>query len=266
MRDCFPKNIIITFLNDNSWSSSLRFAEKSYRRALQKTINNSSVILCISKYILNQINEKKRKRLFWPWAQEQYQKPKKKVRNTILYFGFLNRRLDLCVIKKLAEEIHQQKRKNKILLVGPFEQNIKDILILKKFKSILIKKTVKNPSKIKWDKVLCGLIPYKGRIPENDAIELPNKAMKFFVRGIPLLISGMPNFLQKPFVYRIPFKSEESFLDILDQIKDEFMRNQPLIQRFVQENSQAQRLKTLFGEIKILLAENNNLNKEKKIP
>lgn len=263
MRDCFPGNIIITFLNDDSWSSPLRFLEKSYRNVLQKTAKNSSAIFSVSNSILKKINCKKRKIPFLPWADQQYRKPKKTTRNTILYFGFLNRRLDLFILKNLAKEIYQQKRKNKILLVGPLEQNIKEILLLKKFRSILIKKSAKKPSEINWDKVLCGLIPYRPGIPENDAIELPNKAMKFLVRGIPLLISGMPNFLRKPFIYRIRSKSKGISLNILDQIKKEFMRNQPLIQRFVKENSQAQRLKTLFYEINGLLSKSDILNKKK---
>jgi hypothetical protein len=258
LRYCFPNNKIITFLNDNSWSSPIRFAEKSYKQVLKKTLESSSAVFSVSKNILNQVFVKKRKVLFHPWAQGPYQQPKKSIRDTILYFGFLNRRLDLKVLKSLAIKNQQQKKGFKIVLVGPLEQNQKELLELKKYKTVIIKKPKKAASEVNWDNVLCGLIPYRSGVPENDAIELPNKAMKFFVRGIPLLISGMPNFLRKPFIYRIESRTGEFFFDVFDKIKKEFTRNQSLIKKFVQENSQAQRFKTLLHEVRDLSPESDS--------
>jgi hypothetical protein len=52
------------------------------------------------------------------------------------------------------------------------------------------------------DRVLAAILPYR-KSRAVDSVTLANKSMQLLARGIPLAISAMPAFLQKPFIVRL---------------------------------------------------------------
>ena len=59
--------------------------------------------------------------------------------------------------------------------------------------------------------------------------------------GLPLLITGMPNFIDEPFVYRLNSNVDED-IEVLHTIDEEFVKIQPKIIDFLQKNSHESRL------------------------
>ena len=52
------------------------------------------------------------------------------------------------------------------------------------------------------EETLAALLPYR-RCAITDAVTLANKSMQLLARGLPLLISAMPRYLEAPFVIRL---------------------------------------------------------------
>jgi hypothetical protein len=52
------------------------------------------------------------------------------------------------------------------------------------------------------EEVIAAILPYRDT-PAVNAVTLANKSMQLLARGLPLMVSGMPNFLDLPFVVRM---------------------------------------------------------------
>jgi hypothetical protein len=75
------------------------------------------------------------------------------------------------------------------------------------------------------------------------SVTLANKSMQLLARGLPLLISSMPEFVQKPFILRLD--GEAPITTVLERCRAGFLGWQPGIREFVESNSPASRLKAL---------------------
>ena len=77
----------------------------------------------------------------------------------------------------------------------------------------------------------------------HSACEIPNKTFHFLSRGIPILASGMPNLIEKPFIHKM--EDARSFELGLENCIQNFNGWQPIIKDFVRENSGDARLELL---------------------
>ena len=67
--------------------------------------------------------------------------------------------------------------------------------------------------------------------------------MQLLASGLPLIISGMPAFIEKPFVKRLD--GEETIEQVLGFCLNNFNAMQPEIKKFIDVNSPESRLKQL---------------------
>ena len=89
---------------------------------------------------------------------------------------------------------------------------------------------------------LVPIIPYRDtNNPDIEPIFLPNKGLQLLARGLPLVITGMPNFIVAPFVFRLGQSLQEDLI-ILANVKKNFENLQKPIKRFVDQNSSRNRL------------------------
>ena len=132
----------------------------------------------------------------------------------------------------------------KILLVGPTQVEADRVEISRQLQG-LSNVSILPPCDLDGlplDEVIAALIPYADTMGTS-AVELSNKALHLFSRGIPILASGMPNFVREPFALQVT--DQASFDRGVQECVEHFNDWQPAIQAFVENNSASARLRAL---------------------
>lgn len=240
LRDIFPQNKIITVLNDDFISTAWPVAKPALTNALKITCAMSDKVLAVSTRLQEQVDSVCNPRLFLPWSDCSYCAPKPSTtRDTLFFWGYINRKIDYEFVRRLAQHLMKIHPKFKLLFVGPIETAVtSSVNSLRSEKNIHFLPASKL-DQLELDQIFGSLIPYRSNDGELDAIMLPNKALQIFARGIPIFITGMPDFMRLPFVF--PLRTPECG-DLLLDIRNKFDSLQPDIKNFVELNRDSARL------------------------
>ena len=90
--------------------------------------------------------------------------------------------------------------------------------------------------------IFAGILPYR-RSPALDAVTMANKSMQLIARGLPLAISGMPRFIDLPFVVRLD--GPQGIAAALDACAAGFGPWQGAMREFCERNAPSTRLEAL---------------------
>jgi hypothetical protein len=249
LRDLFPSSPLITLINDDHWCRAIAGYEKPLKWGLQRTCQISDAVLTVSTRLASTLSDYCEPKLFLPWADVQYSNTHKadKERNVLLYWGFIGERIDVDYVLTLLALVNQFKKGIRLVFVGPVQQGSGVYSELQGKNNIEFLPS-SSLSEMNLENVLAGFIPYKANHAENDAIMLPNKALQLLARGIPLAITGMPDFIKEPFVYRLA-QGDRSDLNTLDLMVREFHSVQKHIKAYVENNSSQIRLDQFMSTI-----------------
>ena len=145
-------------------------------------------------------------KLFLPWAVVPYRHPVAPVaaRRTLLFWGYVDTGIDLDRVEEVASHLAQRGPDWKVLLVGPTQgKGVRAPIIhrLSRFPNIEVRDPMTLDA-LPLEETLAALLPYR-RSAITDSVTLANKSMQLLARGLPLLISAMPRFLEAPFVIRL---------------------------------------------------------------
>ena len=237
LRSLFPNNKIITIINDDFWCRAILGYEKPLKDALRLTCRSSDVVLTVSEPLLEQLSEFCNAQLFLPWSNAEYSKANYvPERTNLLFWGHINNRLNYEYIGKLADALNDIKSRLSIQFVGPVEKNIN-----RNFYDLVEKPNIKlsgpqDLANLELEETLAALIPYVEGNKADDVTTLPNKAFPMLANGLPLLITGMPNFLKAPFVLRLE-KTMEEDLKLITSLPKIFDSLQPPISTYVNQNT-----------------------------
>lgn len=241
LRDLFPKQRVITIINDLFWSRAIGGYERPLKWALEITCRSSNIVLAVSPPLQRSVSRYCSAQIFSSWSDDSYKAPiYNPSRNILLYWGSIENYLDFTYIESLAKYFDLQKLDFKIHFVGPLGVGTKTVSRLNKYKSI----EIYDPTyldDLPLDKILVGFIPYRTGISGVDACVLPNKSLRLMSRGLPLAITGMPEFVMRPFVFRLPIDPVDTVSSLL-VIRGKFYDLQNQIRSFVSENSGPDRL------------------------
>ncbi len=247
LRRLFPSNIIVTLINDDFTSTAILGYQKPLLWALRKTLAMSDAVFAVSVPLQRLLSRYKETALFLPWADQEYVKPEtRKNRDTILFWGYVNGRLDFELVEQLLIQASSKDPHMRIQFVGPLDAKAKRVMSrLQTFRNCeyLGAATLRQ---LDVDRMIGGIMPYRTNLPEIDVCTLPNKALQLLARGLPLLISGMPNFIQRPFV--IPLVRDDPYSSV-EETRNRFDSVQCSIEEFVSANTAAARLKQLSDRI-----------------
>ncbi len=241
LRHLFPKNKIITIINDDFWCRSLFGYEKPLKDALCLTCRQSDFVLAVSEPLVEELSEFCKPKLFLPWSDASYSKSNSTpARRSLLFWGYINNRLNYDYIARLADALRDTNSQISIDFIGPVEGRIN-----KRFYDLIQKPnvTLSDPcdlDSIEFEKTLAAFIPYVKGNKADDVTTLPNKALPMLANGIPLLITGMPNFLEAPFVLRLG-KTMGEDLKLIASLPEIFDSVQPSIKNFVNLNTAQKR-------------------------
>ena len=247
LRQIFPKsNRIVTIIHDD-WEAQARLPWFGHvRRNMQITCQMSDEVFGVSTPLVSRLKEWCSPKLLLPWSVRKYQAPhtEVKLRDTLLFWGFIGLGLDTEFIRLISNSLMKSRPGWRIFLVGPSQTESLRMGVVKILRgldnvSILPECDLDN---LPLERVITALIPY-GKMQYQAAIELPNKALHFLSRGIPILASGMPNLIQQPFIQQM--HDCESYETGLEKCIKNFNSWQPLIKVFVEENSAQSRLSAL---------------------
>jgi hypothetical protein len=195
-------------------------------------------VLTVSSPLQKQLSSFCEPQLFLPWADRKYRRPEPAKRDTLLFWGYLNRKIDFPFVARLADALAAAGTGVRMLFVGPSESHQSELESLRARPGIEIQPSSSLDS-LPLERVFAGFIPYRHDDPEIDVITWPNKALQLLARGMPLLIRGMPEFFAAPFVFRLGNDAGPQDVGIVQQRFDEL---QPDIERFVARNDAQARL------------------------
>ena len=251
LRDLFPRNRLITVINDDFICVALFGYTKPLLWAMQRTCSASDRVLTVSAPLQQQLSQFTTPELFLPWADIPYRAPAAgRQRDLLLFWGYTNRRIDFAAVRALADRLARTRPEVRILFVGPIGpvvENVEaDVATLRERPNIEFRDSTALDA-LPMDRVLAAYIPYRPHDLEVNAITLSNKGLQLLARGLPLLVSALPalpNFLQAPFVFRV---NADDPATQVDELRRSFDRLQSDIAAFVQGNGPDARLAQLLG-------------------
>lgn len=245
LREVFPKSKIVTIINDDFEAQSRLPFSGHITWALQRTCRMSDVVFAVSVPLVRRLSLWSASKLFLPWSSTPYTPPQAdtSARTRLLFWGFLDPRLDLNMLNRIAEDLARRGRQWKLMMVGPTQGRGRDTVERSMARHLNVQILGRHDlAELPLDTILAGVIPYL--TPSSmDAVTIPNKAMQLLARGIPLLISGMPAFIDAPFVRRLD--AENSISAVIDSCIADFSTLQPSIVEFLADNTPESRLSQL---------------------
>lgn len=243
LRQLFPNNKIITIINDDFWCCAFFGYEKPLKDVLVKTCSISNTVLAVSEPLVEQLAQFCEPKLFLPWSDFDYSCPNldsKKYR--LLFWGYINNRLNFDYIANLANAILEERLPFILDFIGPMEKNIdKRFISLMSHPKVNVLPKETKISDIDLDNVLAGFIPYVRGNKAVDVTTIPNKTLRMLSFGLPLLITGMPRFMEAPFVFRLEEGLIQRDIELIKLIPKLFSDLQPSISIFVNNNSKKKR-------------------------
>lgn len=237
--DITPGCRAVTVINDDHTATALFGWRRPLEWALRRTCQASAQVLTVSQPLVEALLEWCDPILFRPWSDAPYTPPVHGERDTILYWGYVNERVDFAMLGAIADSsprVH-------VLIVGPVEKSAKQQLAQLLLQSNIEWLTPRPLDQLPLDRVFAGLLPYRADRRGVRAADLPNKALQLLARGLPLLVSGMPRFLDRPFVRRLDVGEAPD--SVLNDVQSQFHAMQGSIEEFVDEHSAAVRLRQL---------------------
>ena len=246
IRDLFPDNRLITIINDDFWSRAILAYERPLKWALERTVLSSDSVLTVSLPLQNELQKICPVALFYPWADTRYKSPElASTKNTMLFWGYINNKLDFNFVSELASGLIACGSDYNLLFIGPIQCSSDSIRQITRYENVRVLPAA-DLDDIDLGNVFVGLIPYRSGVKSIDVISFPNKALRILARGLPLAITGMPNFIVEPFVFRLG-QGLDSDIASLQSVHHQFSQLQPSIQEFVEANGPEKRLKQFLS-------------------
>lgn len=246
LRDVFPANRLVTIINDDFVATAPFGARAPLEWALARTCRASDAVLTVSLPLQRQLERYRPVDLFLPWADRAYVAPARSGRDTLLFWGFVNRKIDFPLVHRMAASLARAEPDIRIVFAGPVEQGTEgELAALKRHPNVDVQGATPI-DRLPLERTCCAIIPYRSGSGDIDAIMLPNKALQLLARGIPIAITGMPHFIAAPFVFRMRDGTDAPAL--VRDIRARFDMLQPGIRSFVEENGAPARL-TQFMDV-----------------
>lgn len=246
VRGAFPGCPMHTIIHDN-FEAQCRLPWRGHvTQALVDTCRASDRVFVVSTPLQRRLSEWCRPELFLPWSVERYRPPSTDMspRRDVAFWGSVDTAVDLKIVRRLAATFRERGDGGRVLLIGPTEKAHRRRRIVEALSgepNVEVQPRT-DLDRLPLDRLLGAILPYVDSESVR-SVTLANKSMQLLARGLPLLISSMPEFVRKPFILRLD--GDEPMAAVLDRCRAGFAAWQPGIEAFVLENSPESRLKQL---------------------
>jgi hypothetical protein len=245
LRALFPGKRIVTIINDDFEAQTRLPFFGHITWALRRTCRMSDAVFAVSVPLVRRLSQWSDATLFLPWSSMRYTAPTENLseRTRLLFWGFIDNRLDLDMLDRVASDLARRGPQWELMLVGPTQGRGRDAVVRSMARHTNVRILDSHRlDQLPLDTILASVIPYLTPAA-MDAVTLPNKAMQLLANGMPLLISGMPAFIEAPFVRRLDGRA--SVAAVIDSCIVDFSALQPSIAKFLGENTPESRLSQL---------------------
>jgi hypothetical protein len=229
LRDIFPSQKIITIINDDFVDLSKPWMKSMVKKQLMKTCEMSDKVFAVSYSLLEEVKKyNASSELFLPWGPD-YQAPVLNTdRDVLLYFGYINERVDWSVVRFLAAQ------GVKLRFVGPVGGRIaaKEIDFLKKNTSFEYLNG-RPLAEVPLDDVCCSIAIYNKKSIGVNSITINNRIFQLLSQGIPIIYTDLPNLIDAPEMVIRRFNNYNFLMDSYEFFKENFYDCQEDIQRFL---------------------------------
>ncbi len=209
LKELFPDKRIVTLINDDFELQAKSWMKKSIKSQLDKTLAYSDNVLTVSYPLLDRLRKVNvTSKLFLPWASIKYKNPKpNQKRDVILYYGYINHRVDFDVLLYIAN------KGIKILLAGPIESKVNREKLDKLIELDNVNYMPPSSlSELDLDNVCCSILSYDRKIKSVNASTMSNRGFNLLSFGIPLLYVDLPFLLKAPKEVLISCSTEKDYL------------------------------------------------------
>lgn len=247
LKQLFPDTKIITIINDDFVAQGKPWMKESIKRQLSNTCKKSDLVFTVSYPLQRQINEfKVDTSIFFPWAGTTYLEPTftNNMRDVVLFWGYIDHRIDWLVIKYLLSE------KIKIRFIGNIQSNVKqEIEELKKFSTFELFES-QSISSIDFSEICCSILPYNLDVPGVNAISISNRAFQLLTFGVPLIYSNLPELMEAPQNVIRKCYDNKNYLESIKYFTHNFNICQSDISFFLKDHYSEDRYKFLLSKIR----------------
>jgi hypothetical protein len=245
LRRLFPKSRIVTIIHDDFEAQSRLPFTGHIAWSLERTCRMSDEVFAVSTPLQERLRAWCDPKLLLPWSVVPYRAPSPEMsrRRLLVYWGFVDSAIDLDVVRRLSDHLRERRPDWRILLVGPTQGSGRQAVLdgVAGRANIEVRGRTEL-DELPLDEIAAALAPYRSS-PACDSVTLANKSMQLFARGLPLLISNMPAYIQQPFIVRLDGPGGVGAA--VDAAAANFLAWQPQIERFVADNAPATRLALL---------------------
>jgi hypothetical protein len=249
VRKTFPGNRIISIVNDAHWVRRNGQERKHQLWALRRTLLASDACLTVSEPLRKRLSSYRPTEIFRPWATSEYRTPiRDEAPSELLYWGYINERLDFEFIDGLADDLTVSRSDLRLVFTGPIRCRSRVLRPLRARSNIIFRPATPF-HELDFRNTRAAIIPFKRKGDASmDARETPSKFFMLVSRGLPVLITGMPNFYRAPFVFRLD-AAGTSPVDVIDQAWRMMPELEEPMRRCVAENSAHGRIDQLLSVI-----------------
>lgn len=245
LKEIFPNLKIITIINDDFVAQAKPWMIKSIENQLKKTCENSDLVFGVSYPLQEQlIKFNKNTKLLFPWSFKKYEEPKKnKKRDVVLYWGYIDHRIDWQVVLFLLE------KGIKLRFIGMINNKIKPILNdFSKYDNFELLEPMKLED-VYLDDICCSLLSYVNTSNEMKAVTVNNRVFQLLSYGIPLVYVKLPNLIETSEKVIQKCISKEEYLNSIQYFQNNFYNCQSDIAYFLEEHYSEHRYKYFFKSI-----------------
>jgi hypothetical protein len=248
LRDTFAGHRIVTLIHDDFEAQSRLPFSSHIRWCLERTCRSSDSVLAVSEPLRERLAKWCSPELFLPWAVVPYRHPVAPVANRriLLFWGYVDNSVDLDRVEQVALHLEERGPDWRVLLVGPTQtKGVRTPIIQRLSRHSNIE--VRDPmplDALPLEETLAALLPYR-RSAITDSVTLANKSMQLLARGLPLLISAMPRYLEAPFVFRLD--DGAGIAPVVTACAQRFGKLQEPIRNYCAANTPESRLQMLLG-------------------
>lgn len=240
LRELFPRARIVNIFNDDFVAAARRMSLHETRRAIAETARAADCNLAVSYPLVRQIEQfSSRVSLFLPWSRRRYVAPVVNERPDLLYWGYINDRIDYRAMRHVLES------GVRVHFVGPVSSTRRSRALLGHPKAV-----VHGPKQLRdlgeiLSRCAASILAYDRDHPMVRAVTMSNRGFDILSCGLPLLYVDLPDLLSVPpgIIYRC--KTGDDYLTAFREAQTTFYDVQPAIERFLLQHTPAQRYEEL---------------------
>lgn len=239
IREVLPHTPIVTIINDDFVNRARPWAAREARWAQRRTLERSDAVLTVSFPLLRQCRkDHPAAELFLPWARQAYVAPQAGERKDLLYWGYINDRVDWQVVRGLLDGGHR------IHFVGPVERSAQahDIVRHPLAQFHGVRPLDQIPEVLA--RCCCSILPYNLR-RSNLEVTVSNRTFDLLAQGLPVVHAAYPEWLPAPPGIFHPARSGEEYAEGVRRSREGFQEVQPTIERFLAEHTPERRYQQL---------------------